>query len=312
MKLQFSPLLHFLLLANFPCRLRAIHFSQQQPRTITTIQPQTITTWVRDENNIGSRRLDLKYIGPGVVETFALTSVDEKQCEREHAGARVSLSVIDPHIEITMVQPPVSATSPPVYHNGFSGIMATLPTTGSDSPDRITVQPPGFSGLNLTRRASDGVNDSRAAVIGCAVGGVGFIIILTVFLLFRWKRGQRLHELEDQIIPRPLSLPPPRLDPYLKGKPPTPTPTSTQEGGEDSDRQIEHTGGDQLLDSQESNFEPGGGVGGPSPEDRNGPINQVSYQAIQAQIRMLVQRMERMEAADEAPPEYVSAHGSNR
>ncbi|KAJ8089486.1 hypothetical protein PM082_014738 [Marasmius tenuissimus] len=36
------------------------------------------------------------------------------------------------------------------------------------------------------------------------------------------------------------------------------------------------------------------------------------YRAIQAQIRLLMQRVERIEGVEEAPPEYVSAYGSSR
>ncbi|KAK1226749.1 hypothetical protein PQX77_010259 [Marasmius sp. AFHP31] len=42
--------------------------------------------------------------------------------------------------------------------------------------------------------------------------------------------------------------------------------------------------------------------------DANGPVDQANYLAIQAQMRLLMRRMERMETAEQGPPEYASAY----
>ncbi|KAK1215089.1 hypothetical protein PQX77_022308, partial [Marasmius sp. AFHP31] len=74
-------------------------------------------------------------------------------------------------------------------------------------------------------------------------------------------------------------------------------------------RMTEPKAGKQSIDLQQPGTKYG--VGETSTHrDNNRPVDQASYQAMQAQIQLLMQKVERMEAVEEAPPEYVSAYGS--
>ncbi|KAL0057117.1 hypothetical protein AAF712_016256, partial [Marasmius tenuissimus] len=112
----------------------------------------------------------------------------------------------------------------------------------------------------------------------------------------------------------PPSPPPPVIEPYLVGKPPISSSSSDQKG---VDLKFENREREEQLAPDDQSFDSG------VPEedsseidelDQNegiGAVDQARFSAMQAQIRLLVERVERIEAAEppEAPPEYVSAYG---
>ncbi|KAL0057152.1 hypothetical protein AAF712_016215, partial [Marasmius tenuissimus] len=97
----------------------------------------------------------------------------------------------------------------------------------------------------------------------------------------------------------------------------SPIPVSNRKAVEGSNRRVtEPTGSGQFTDSRRSQTEqdaPGDQSGQTSTlVDDNRPVDQASYWAMQAQIQLLMQTVERMESVEEGPPEYVSAYGSSR
>ncbi|KAL0058440.1 hypothetical protein AAF712_014884 [Marasmius tenuissimus] len=122
------------------------------------------------------------------------------------------------------------------------------------------------------------------------------------------------HRLNAMAIPRPLSRP--EIEPYLVEQP---TMSSlNQKGAESSgDRiDIDRRKGRRNPQQLQTDSERDRGRFGTSHGhmDPNRPVEQASYWAMQAQIRLLMERMEmiEIEGLSEAPPEYASAYGSNR
>ncbi|KAJ8089618.1 hypothetical protein PM082_014876 [Marasmius tenuissimus] len=157
-------------------------------------------------------------------------------------------------------------------------------------------------------------NAPQATVIGFVGGAVGFFAaILVGFILYRKRGGRRLHDLHKMAIPHPLSPPPPPiLGPYPTERLSTPTSISNRKGAKGSNRHLKHMETNQSIDFRQPELEQERGPDGSSHEDPNRPVGQASYWAMQAQMRLLMQRIERIEAAEQAPPEYVSAYGSSR
>ncbi|KAK1234531.1 hypothetical protein PQX77_002265, partial [Marasmius sp. AFHP31] len=98
--------------------------------------------------------------------------------------------------------------------------------------------------------------------------------------------------------------------PYTIERSSTPTSTSNRKGAEGSNRLLEHTNTNQSIGFRQPELELEKGPDGSSHEDPDRPVNRASYRAMQAQMRLLMQRVERIEATEQAPPEYVSAYGS--
>ncbi|KAJ8089619.1 hypothetical protein PM082_014877 [Marasmius tenuissimus] len=205
--------------------VRAFEFDQP-PATITAFQPRTLRWFRNGDDGSGTQEIEFIYQASGLTEDFGLTTVDDTQSE-----GLVTFT-------FTTVGPLGRK-----FHD--TGILVVLPTTGSE--------PPSISGLSpsMTSLPDTSINNNnfRAKIIGGTLGSVGFVVILTMFLLFRRRRGRQVHNSDDETIPRPLSLPPPILDPYPIGKEPTSMPSPSRKGGERSDAQDERTAGHQFIDS---------------------------------------------------------------
>ncbi|KAJ8089479.1 hypothetical protein PM082_014731 [Marasmius tenuissimus] len=109
----------------------------------------------------------------------------------------------------------------------------------------------------------------------------------------------------------------PVLNPPRERKESSPIPASSRKAVEGSNRRVtEPTRGEQSTDARQSHTEqdaPGDESGQTSTlVDNNLPVDQASYRAMQAQIQLLMQKVERMESVEEAPPEYISSYGSSR
>ncbi|KAK1234086.1 hypothetical protein PQX77_002719, partial [Marasmius sp. AFHP31] len=116
---------------------------------------------------------------------------------------------------------------------------------------------------------------------------------------------QDLHETAAVI--HPFLHTTPVLESSREQKEPSSTPASNFRKAVEvsSPRVTGPAGGEQTIDPQQPNTERDGGERG---ETSNlGDDNR--YRTMQAQIQSLMQRMERVEAVEEAPPEYVSAYG---
>ncbi|KAK1219012.1 hypothetical protein PQX77_018279 [Marasmius sp. AFHP31] len=102
----------------------------------------------------------------------------------------------------------------------------------------------------------------------------------------------------------------PVLESSRKRKEPPSTPASRHRKAVEvyNLRVIEPAGSEQTIKPQQPDTEPDSSESG----ETSTLGNDIRYRAMQAQIQSLMQRMERVEAVEEAPPEYVSAYGSSR
>ncbi|KAJ8089477.1 hypothetical protein PM082_014728 [Marasmius tenuissimus] len=162
---------------------------------------------------------------------------------------------------------------------------------------------------------SSGSNNSQAKIIGGAIGGGGFLVLLIVIFLFRRRRSKQARDrLQDSekaaAVIDPFTPTTPVLNPPRERKESSPIPASNRKAVEGSNRQVtETTGGKQSTDPRQSETVHRGGESLTRGVD-NRPVDRASYQALQAQVRLLMQRMERVEGVEEAPPEYVPAYSS--
>ncbi|KAJ8089458.1 hypothetical protein PM082_014709 [Marasmius tenuissimus] len=185
--------------------------------------------------------------------------------------------------------------------------MAMSPV-GNPPPMSSTSPPPAAIDFNTS-----GSKNPPAKIIGGSVGGGGLVVVLLVviFLFLRRRRNQRLRDWDKAAAAlRPFSPTAPVLDPPHERKETPSMPTTNQKVVQVSDHWvIEPTRGQPSIDSQQPDTERGGGETSNHGDD-NRPVDQASYRAMQTQIQLLMQRMERMEAVDETPPEYVSTYGN--
>ncbi|KAK1224615.1 hypothetical protein PQX77_012475 [Marasmius sp. AFHP31] len=119
---------------------------------------------------------------------------------------------------------------------------------------------------------------------------------------------QDLYEPAAVIYPFPPTTPVLKSSRKRKESPLTPVPDFQRAVGVSNPGVTEPAGGGQTIDPQQPVTEREGVEHGET--STLGDDNR--YRAVQAQIQLLMQRMERMEAGEEAPPEYVSAYGSSR
>ncbi|KAJ8089469.1 hypothetical protein PM082_014720 [Marasmius tenuissimus] len=198
---------------------------------------------------------------------------------------------------------PVTGTMPPPMSSVPSATITDANTSSSNPP----------SPTIATESNTSASNSSRAKIIGGLIGGGGFLIVLIVIFLLRSRRskqaGNRLKyfgKAAAVIHSFPLTTPlssPPRVQ-----KESSPIPVSIRKVAQVSDHQVtESTRGEQFIDPQQH----GGGESLICGDD-NRPVDQASYWALQVQVQLLMQRMERVEGVEEGPPEYVSAYGSSR
>ncbi|KAJ8089460.1 hypothetical protein PM082_014711 [Marasmius tenuissimus] len=177
---------------------------------------------------------------------------------------------------------------------------------------------PQLSNPSSFRVATDsdtsGLDNSEAKIIGGSVGGVFFLSVLVATILFLHNRraGRRVRELDKEAaVIHP--FPPASLvsDSSRERDEPPSIPASNREVAEVSNYRVtEPTGGERSINLRLPETERRGGD--PSHQDDNRPVDQASYRALQAQVQLLMQRLERVEAVEEAPPEYVSARRSSR
>ncbi|KAK1216441.1 hypothetical protein PQX77_020939 [Marasmius sp. AFHP31] len=243
-------------------------------------------TWVRD--NCKTKPLSLEFrVVFGDSQVGVTTTVDEKQHEGQITYMVTATGPFT--IQGLIGAAPVSNDGSIILYNPIN-----LATQTAVLPNELTQtsSAPFYSATDLN---TPGPNDSRAKIVVGSVGGGGFLVVLViVFLFFRRRRDRRLRDLDKAAaIPDPFSPRTPQSGPSRKqkGRP------SERYGAEGSDQQVieRTTGGNQSV--------------GPPEFDDNSPVDQAIYRTMQAQIRLLMQRMERIEAVEEAPPEYVSAYG---
>ncbi|KAJ8089534.1 hypothetical protein PM082_014790 [Marasmius tenuissimus] len=207
-----------------------------------------------------------------------------------------------------MVVSPVTGTTP----RPLSSVPSSTTTDSNTSPSN----PPSTTiATELNTSAS---NSSRVKIIGGSIGGGGLLIVLTViFLLHRQRSGQRSGQARDQLqdfnkvaaIIHPFSPKAPVPDYSREQKEPPSMPAWNRKVAQMSDHQvIGPTSGEQSIDPQQPQIEPDG-----SESDETSTLGDDSrYRTMQAQIQLLMQRVDRMEAVEEAPPEYVSDYRSSR
>ncbi|KAJ8089635.1 hypothetical protein PM082_014895 [Marasmius tenuissimus] len=306
MKLRSSLHLGILFQLHLFPGLQAVHFSWGQvPATITAFQPQTVT-WVRDDRETEPLSLEFR-VAFGYSQVAMTTTVDEKQHEGQitYMVTTTGPFTVQGFIGAT----PVGNSGPIVSYNPINPAtqVAVLPTgltTTSSAPPYLVA-------------TDSGSNRSRAIIIGGSVGGGVFLVVLViVFLILRRRRDRRRRDLDkavavlDPFSPRTLDS----AGASRKQKRASYTPPSERKVVEGSSHQaIEwNTQSEQFIGPQQPDTARDNVGVGTFREDDDGPVDQASYRTMQAQIRLLMQRMERMEAVEQAPPEYVSAYGSNR
>ncbi|KAK1227620.1 hypothetical protein PQX77_009376, partial [Marasmius sp. AFHP31] len=154
-------------------------------------------------------------------------------------------------------------------------------------------------------------------IIGSVIGGVGTLAGLVIILLLVRRKWRR--ELLEKVNTHLLSSLPP-IEPYVIEK--SPIRSSNQEsidsnldeqGPEERERRVS---GDQSAEPRgpEAEFEEDIENRELPHDEEVGRVDQARFSAMQTQIGLLMQRVERIEATEqsEAPPEYVSAYGGSQ
>ncbi|KAK1234632.1 hypothetical protein PQX77_002157 [Marasmius sp. AFHP31] len=315
----------FLLLCLF-CGTWAYHF--EIPTTITAFQPQTIT-WFRDGRDLGAAvqlelfledeseavirglRADASFYGTKSEGPliFTATTVGPLTVVGLFIAAG-GISVMNAYAteRIIAVSPgPETILTP----TSSAPLAADSNISGPNSPPpSLPASPPVATDSNTTSSSN-----SQAKVIGGSLGGGAFLVVLVVIFLFlRRRRNQRVPDFDGTtavIYPFP---PQTRLSDVPREwieLPSTPA-SNFRKAVEVSDPRVaELVGGERSIDLQQPGTERGGDEISTHGDD-NRPVDQASYRAMQAQIQLLMQRVERIEGTEEAPPEYVSAYGSSR
>ncbi|KAJ8089476.1 hypothetical protein PM082_014727 [Marasmius tenuissimus] len=207
---------------------------------------------------------------------------------------------------------PVTATTPPPTSSVPSST-ATDTNNSSSNPPSPTIA------TELTTSTS---NTSRAKIIGGSIGGAGFLAVLIVIFLFLRKfRRRRNKQARDRLqdfdpaaaVIHPFTPTTLVLNPLSERKEPSSMPASNRKAVEGSHHRVTETTGKESSDPRQSHPEQNDESGQTSTlVDDNEPIDRASYRAMQAQMRLLMHKVERMEFVEEAPPEYVSAYGGSR
>ncbi|KAJ8089464.1 hypothetical protein PM082_014715 [Marasmius tenuissimus] len=194
----------------------------------------------------------------------------------------------------------------------FMTSRSTSATSSTPSPPRAT---------RSTIASSDdpsGSNNSQAKIMGGSIGGGGFLIILIVIFLLRRRRSKQVRDRLQNFdkaaaVIHPFTPTTPVSNPPRERKEPPSVLTLSQKVAEGSNHRVtEPTTDEQSTNPRQSLIEQEDDESGRTSTlaDDNRPVDQASYRALQAQVRLLMQRVERVEGVEEAPPEYVSAYGS--
>ncbi|KAJ8089493.1 hypothetical protein PM082_014748 [Marasmius tenuissimus] len=286
--------------------IQAFHF-ESLPTIITAIDPQTLT-WYRDDGDSGTQRLLLNVkqggtkevlVGAAAADGTQIMGPLEFWLSAQYTGF-LTMDVAIPTLTTTL---PSEALPTTQYTNSAFTIVAVHPV--------------------VTSTGNSQTGNSRAEIIGGSVGGGVFLVVLVViFFLLRRRRSKQEKDGRVRDFDKATAIIhpfPPKTGPVSdssherKALPPIPASKRNMAEGCDH-RVIEPLGGEQCVGSQQPHAERGGGGGGEysTDGDDNGPVDESRYRAMQAQIQLLMRRIERMEAEDEMPPEYVSANGSSR
>ncbi|KAK1233416.1 hypothetical protein PQX77_003430 [Marasmius sp. AFHP31] len=332
MKLPSSSILA--LLSLIPS-LRAFHFGSQLPATVTAFEPHTINV-VRDKLDGGIETVILSFFGSSdsFIGEIGLMTIGANEREgqteftftfttpnvfgvkgRAVGGTSGQTTFTAQPTNIRVVLPSSIPIAPPTTSSSSTSTppMRTS-TTGPSSPISASSPSPASSPpFDDQNPRSDSENsNTRAYIIGGTIGSIGFLVgLVIVFFLFRrkWQRG--LSETPNMEPPFPL---PPVIEPYIVEKPPI-----FSSGRKGIDLNLEGREPEEQLGPGDQNSdyrEPEEDSSEISELPRNegiGATDQARFSAMQTQIRLLVERVERIEAADppEAPPEYVSAYGGS-
>ncbi|KAJ8089631.1 hypothetical protein PM082_014889 [Marasmius tenuissimus] len=328
MRLQSWLILCFLSSLRLCLSQGPFHFVQRLPATITAFEPQTIG-WARDSSDNGTKTLAFGYWNfPLDFGQLGTVTVDEKQREGQITCTFKTPGIFDVEGAVKdgdrwgpffAAQPTgVSVVLP--KSTGLDTSSTTTPSTPSSESSQQTIPysepPPSASPSQVNDTDASASNKSRGKIIGSVVGGIGSLaVLLVVFLLFRRRKDPRQRDLDGTNNMRAPSSLPRAVDPYLLKKPPMSS--SNRKVIEMSCYLLEYMSVDHFIDRRQHEPEP-------EPEQTrredglphdgiNEPIDEARLSVVQAQIRVLMRRMERVETADlnEAPPEYVSAYGSN-
>ncbi|KAL0058439.1 hypothetical protein AAF712_014883 [Marasmius tenuissimus] len=215
---------------------------------------------------------------------------------------------VSPSGPVTGTTPPPTSSIPSstTTDTNNSSSSSPSPTIATDSNTSPSNPPSSTIATELNTSAS---HSPRVEIIGGSIGGGGFLIVLVViFRLRRQKNRLRDFDRAAAVID-PFTPTTPVSNPLPERKEPLSMPISNRKAVEGSDHSVvEPTAGEQSTDFQQPHTERDDGDSGET--TTLGDDNR--YRAVQAQIRLLMQRMERIEGVEEAPPEYVSAYGSGR
>ncbi|KAK1231233.1 hypothetical protein PQX77_005658 [Marasmius sp. AFHP31] len=252
------------------------------------------------------------------LEEFATTTIPSTQREGQIPFTFTYLDVSSFRVEghadgfftaqptaILAAKPAMTATSDP---SDNSSTTPPSSNTTDTPPTNIPSTPPAIASDNSESTTS------HANIIGGAVGGGGAVVILLIVLfLFRRKRNQQKPRDSEQATV--YSHPPePRVDPYLLEKSATSL-ISRGKGQGQTDQRTNTTRSDHYQ-SSDSRIPPSASSRSYSSRPAGPPVSEdgpSAFAAMQAQMRMMMQRLERIEAAEsEAPPDYVSSYSGGR
>ncbi|KAJ8089489.1 hypothetical protein PM082_014742 [Marasmius tenuissimus] len=319
-----------LLLSSLFYGIRAYHFNELPP-TITAFQPQTMTL-IRDDSDRVGRTLYLDTFDSQDNVLGGMTTIfDGTQAERPVIYTPITAGPLYMQAGLAFDQgqmPNQSGPSwtllkvlkvmvvSPVESVGGTTAPPTSSATSSVTTGPTASKPPSPTIANDFNTSAS--NSSRAKIIGGAVGGGGFLVVLIVIFLWRRQRSKQARDWRVQGVDQtaavidPFPSTTPVSNPLSERKETLLMPASDRKAVEGSDHLVVGPmGGEQSINPRQPETEHGGGESLTRGDD-NRPVDQASYRALQAQVRLLMQRMERVEGVDEAPPEYVSAYGSSR
>ncbi|KAJ8089611.1 hypothetical protein PM082_014869 [Marasmius tenuissimus] len=339
---QMSPLTPFLFLIALLPGLSTVwgfHFDRL-PGIITAFRPQTLR-WIRDDPD-SATEIKFAFLNQGdFLAEFGTTTVPETQKEGQIPFTFTYLSIGTFRVEgvaggVFFTAPPTAilATNPSTTAASDSSATSDTPSLTLSNPDPPQTSPTNSetshpTSTPLPETASNG-SKSRANLIGGAVGGSGALILLFIALFLLRRKSKELslwqqlckifntsldHKKPQDSEQATFSHPPePGVEPYLVRKSAT-SPILTGKGQSQRNQRTDTTVSDHHQASNSRNpptasswanssrlAEPSFSEDGPS-----------AYAAMQAQMRVMMQRLERIEAAElEAPPDYVSSYSSRR
>ncbi|KAJ8089610.1 hypothetical protein PM082_014868 [Marasmius tenuissimus] len=312
----------------------AFHFDQL-PSTITAFQPQTLK-WIRDDPDHATF-IKFAFLNQAhFLAEFGTTTVPETQREGQIPFTFTYSSISTFRIEgladkkYFTAQPTeiltANPTTTPTTTTFDSSMASTKPPPTTWNPDLAETSPPDSEPSPVptaTPPASTADSTHSASIIGGAVGGGGgavvFLLFIAFLLLRRRKNQQKVQDLEQVTTtgPHSHSQPPaPIIEPYPMAERSPTSPVSTVKGQSPTTERCTTSDHYKYSDPRDPSSPSGesssrraeSSVSGN--EDRDGPS---AYAAVQAQMRMMMQRLERIESADpEAPPDYVSSYSDLR